>query len=163
MFKCHFGEQAARIITIEGRSIYVQDWFNGFLTQCSRRGGTRGRGRKEETGGEADGEETTRQWKKERKRTGWEGGENEGRRRRGKGGQGKRKANRGGGRRKRETVHQVLLPTVEEPSEWRSPPPQRPSTQTQTGPAGETKKGRKREEENVLERRNARRSTSRVD
>lgn len=98
------------------------------------------------------------QWKKERKRTGWEGG----RRRQDGGGHGKRKANRGGGRRKRQKVHQVLLPTVEEPSEWRSPPPRRPSTQTQTGPAGETMEGRKREEENVLKRQNARRSKSRV-
>lgn len=26
--------QAAWIITIEGRSIYVQDWVNGFLARC---------------------------------------------------------------------------------------------------------------------------------
>lgn len=30
---------------------------------------------------------------------------------------------------------QALLPTVEELSGWRSPPPQRPSAQTQTAPA----------------------------
>lgn len=54
MFKCHFGKQAAWIITIEGRSIYVQDWFDGFLTQCllrwkeMRRGGRRERRREEE-------------------------------------------------------------------------------------------------------------------
>lgn len=44
-----------------------------------------------------------------------------------------------------EEVHpkEVLLPTVEELSEWRSPPPQRPSAQTQTGPAGRQRRGTK--------------------
>lgn len=52
------------------------------------------------------------------------------------------------GEEEEEEVHQVLLSTVEEPSGWRSPPLQRPSAQTQTGPAGETKEeGRERAEE----------------
>lgn len=65
---------------------------------------------------------------------GWDGrGEREE-----KGGHGNREANIwevGEGR-----DHQVLLPIVEELSEWRSPPPQRPSTRTQTGPAGRQRK-----------------------
>lgn len=49
------------------------------------------------------------------------------------------------GEEEEEEVHQkeVLLPTVEELSEWRSPPPQRPSAQTQTGPAGRQRRGTK--------------------
>lgn len=49
------------------------------------------------------------------------------------------------GKEEEEEVHQkeVLLPTVEELSEWRSPPPQRPSAQTQTGPAGRQRRGTK--------------------
>lgn len=67
MFKCHFGEQAARIITIEGRSIYcmyrtgsaadimlTKRWNEGKWKRRETRGGktmVKGRGRKEETGG----------------------------------------------------------------------------------------------------------------
>lgn len=45
-----------------------------------------------------------------------------------------------------EDVHQkeVLCPTVEELSEWHSPPPQRPSMQTQTDPARRQRKGGKK-------------------
>ena len=48
-----------------------------------------------------------------------------------------------------EEVHpeEVLPPTVEELSEWRSPPPQRPSAQTQTGPAGRQRRGTKERRE----------------
>lgn len=51
-------------------------------------------------------------------------------------------------KKKRKEVHQkeVLPPTVEELSEWRSLPPQRPSTQTQIDPAGGRREGKTEKE-----------------
>lgn len=56
-----------------------------------------------------------------------------------------------------EEVHQKevlpsFLPTVEELSGWRSPPPQQQSMQTRTGPAGkQSKEGKKNSETHMKE------------
>lgn len=51
-----------------------------------------------------------------------------------------------------EEVHQVLLPTEEELSEWHSPPRQQQSAQTQTGPAGRHREEGRTKRNNVRRR-----------
>lgn len=44
---------------------------------------------------------------------------------------------------KRRELREAFVSTAEELSEWRSPPRQRSSTQTQTDPAGKEEQGKK--------------------
>ncbi len=61
--KCHFGKQAVWIITIGGKSIYVQDWFDGFLAQYLLRWKERRRRERTSEVDKREGEVKMKNWK----------------------------------------------------------------------------------------------------